>query len=325
MRLSVAIACTAGVGLFSSTYSLSNAQTYPTAPVRVLVGGAPGSVPDVMIRPIAERLSGRLGYPVIVDNRPGAAGTIAMTILVNSAPDGHTLALATMSQAVFNKYLFEKLPYDPLRDLQPVCTLVTGAMAIAAHPSFPADRLQDLIELAKARPGKLFMAMPQNGSPPHVIALLLTRMGGIDVTLVPHKSGIEALNAVVSNQIPLLIDAPTLFSSHVAEGKLKALVVTGQQREPSLPSVPTARESGLTQMEGEAWIGLVAPAGTPPQIVHRLNREFNAILDSPETESALRQLSFRRLQGTPEEFARMIKAEHGKWSTVIREAGLRLD
>jgi tripartite-type tricarboxylate transporter receptor subunit TctC len=198
-------------------------------------------------------------------------------------------------------------------------------MAIAAHPSFPAQRLQDLIDLAKSRPGKLFVAMPQNGSPPHVIALLLTRTAGIDVTLVPHKSGIEALNAVVSNQIPLLIDAPTLFSSHVAEDKLKALVVTGRQREPSLPSVPTASESGLTQMEGEAWIGLVAPAGTPAPIVDRLNRELNAILDLPQTQSTLRALSFRTMKGSSAEFADLIRAEHGKWSTVIRDAGLRLD
>jgi tripartite-type tricarboxylate transporter receptor subunit TctC len=325
MRLSPAIACIAGIAMLSATQNICDAQPYPTGPVRLLVGGAPGSVPDVMIRPIAERLAVRLGHPVLVDNRPGAAGAIAMSNLVSSPPDGHTLALTTMSQAVFNKYLFQKLPYDPMRDLQPVSLLVTGAMAIAAHPSFPADSLHDLIQVAKARPGKLFMAMPQNGSPPHVIALLLAQAAGIDVTLVPHKSGAEALSAVVSNQIPLLIDAPTLFSSQVAEGKLKALVVTGREREPALPSVPTAVESGLAQVQGEAWIGLVAPVGTPPHVIQRLNRDLNEILNSPEIEPALRRLSFRKLQGTPEAFADLIRAEHDKWGAIIREAGLRLD
>jgi tripartite-type tricarboxylate transporter receptor subunit TctC len=325
MRLSPVIACLAGAAMLYSTHNLCDAQIYPMSPVRLLVGGAPGSVPDVMIRPIAEQLAVRLGQPVLVDNRPGAAGAIAMANLASSPPDGHTLALATMSQAVFNSYLFHKLPYDPLRDLQPVSPLVTGAMAIAAHPSFPANNLSGLIQAAKASPGKLFMAMPQNGSPPHVVALLLARAAGIDVTLVPHKSGAEALSAVVGNQIPLLIDAPTLFSSQVAEGKLKALVVTGHEREPALPSVPTAMESGFPQVQGEAWIGLVAPAGTPPEVVQRLNRELGEILNSPEIESALRRLSFRKLQGSPKDFAELIRAGHDKWGTIIREAGLRLD
>jgi tripartite-type tricarboxylate transporter receptor subunit TctC len=198
-------------------------------------------------------------------------------------------------------------------------------MAIAAHPSFPANGLGDLIQMAKAEPHKLFMAMPQNGSPPHIVALLLMRAAGIDLTLVPHKSGAEALNATVSNQIPLLIDAPTLFSAQVADRKLKALVVTGREREPALPAVPTASEAGLTQVQGEAWIGLVAPAGTPPDIVHRLNREVRAVLQSAEVEAVLRRLSFRKMQATPEEFGDLIRAEHGRWSTIIRDAGLRLD
>jgi tripartite-type tricarboxylate transporter receptor subunit TctC len=198
-------------------------------------------------------------------------------------------------------------------------------MAIAAHPSFPADNLSGLIQVAKASPGKLFMAMPQNGSPSHVVALLLARATGIDITLVPHKSGAEAVSAVVGNQIPVLIDAPTLFSSHVAEGKLKALVVTGRERESVLPFVPTAMESGFPQVQGEAWIGLVAPAGIPPHIVRRLNHELSEVFNSAEIESALRRLSFRKLQGTPKDFADLITAEHDKWGTIIREAGLHLD
>ncbi|MBA3508303.1 MAG: tripartite tricarboxylate transporter substrate binding protein [Betaproteobacteria bacterium] len=301
------------------------AQPYPNRPIKLIVGGAPGSVPDTMVRPVAERLSAVLGQSVVVDNRPGAAGIIAMDAMSRSAPDGYTLALATMSQAVFNCYLFSKLPYDPLRDLEPVATLVTGAMALAAHPSFQARSLQEFVALAKAQPGKLFVAMPQAGSPPHVVALLLNRAAGIDVTMVPHKSGTDAITAVLSGEIRLIIDAPTIISSHVQAGKLRALAVTGRQREDALPDVPTARESGFPAVEGEAWIGLVAPTGTPVAVVQRLNREIGTILATSEMQGLMAKFSFRPLTSTPEEFRKLIREDHAKWSTVIRDAGLKLD
>src|SRR5690349_13004951 len=203
------------------------AESYPSRPVTLLVGGAPGSPPDLVARPVAQRLGEALGRPVIVENKPGAAGSIAMVALVNGVPDGHTLALATMSQAVFNKYLFAKLPYDPLRDLEAVSPLVTGAMVVAAHPAFAAHSLTDLVALAKRQPGALFMAMPQAGSPPHIVALLLERATGMAVTLVPHKSAAEATNTVVAGEVALLIDAPTAIAPLVDAGRLRALVVTG--------------------------------------------------------------------------------------------------
>jgi tripartite-type tricarboxylate transporter receptor subunit TctC len=300
------------------------AQVYPSRPITLLVGGAPGSVPDVMIRPIAQRLSVSLGQPVVVENRPGAAGSVAMSALLQSAADGYTLALATMSQAVFNPYLFAKLPYDPLRDLEPVTPLVTGAMALAAHPTFPARSLAEFVALAKAQPGKYFVAIPQSGSPPHVVALLLNRATGIDVTMVPHKSGSDAVNAVVSGEIPLLFDAPTIISNQVRAGRLKALVVTGRQREPSLPECPTASEAGF-DVQGEAWIGLVAPRGTPAVVVQRLQREVGTILAATEMSASMANFGFRTMTSTPEAFRTLIQDEHKKWSVLIRDAGLRLE
>lgn len=247
-----------------------------------------------------------------------------MSALLQSAADGHTLALATMSQAVFNAYLFAKLPYDPLRDLEPVAPLVTGAMALAAHPSLPARTLGEFVAQARAQPGKFFIAIPQSGSPPHVVALLLNRAAGIDVTMVPHKSGADAVNAVVSGEIALLFDAPTIISNQVKAGKLKALAVTGRQRDPALPNTPTASEAGF-DVQGEAWIGLVAPRGTPAAVVQRLNREVGAIVSSSEMSAAMARLSFRTLSSTPEAFGSLIRDEHRKWSAVIRDAGLRLE
>jgi tripartite-type tricarboxylate transporter receptor subunit TctC len=312
------------LGALEFTGTPVRAQAFPGRPVTLLVGGAPGSVPDIMVRPIAERLSVALGQPVVVENRPGAAGSIAMSALVQSAADGHTLALATMSQAVFNPYLFAKLPYDPVRDLEPVTPLVTGAMALAAHPSFPARSLGEFVALAKAQPGKYFVAIPQLGSPPHIVALLLNRATGIEVTLVPHKSGSDAVNAVVSGEIPLLFDAPTIISNQVRSGRLKALAVTGQRREPSLPETPTAHEIGF-DVQGEAWIGLVAPRQTPTDVVQRLHREVSAILAAPEMNALMVKLGFRTMTSTPEAFRTLIQSEHRKWSVLIREAGLRLE
>lgn len=312
------------LGALACAGTAVRAQTYPSRPIVLLVGGAPGSVPDIMIRPVAERLSAALGQPVIVENRPGAAGSVAMSALLQSAADGHTLALATMSQAVFNAYLFAKPAYDPLRDLEPVAPLVTGAMALAALPSFPARSLAEFVALAKAQPGKFFVAIPQSGSPPHIIALLLNRATGIDVTMVPHKSGSDAVTAVISGEIPLLFDAPTIISNQVRAGRLMALAVTGQQREPALPETPTASESGF-DVQGEAWIGLVAPRGTPAAVVQRLNREVGNILAVREMTTTLARLSFRTMASTPEAFRTLIQDEHTKWSAVIRDAGLRLE
>lgn len=307
-----------------STSRLSRADAYPSRTITVLVGGAAGSPPDVMARPVAQRLAESLGKAVVIENKPGAAGSLAIAALLNSAPDGHTLALATMSQAVFNKYLFSKLAYDPLRDLEPVAPLVTGAMVVAAHPTFGARSLVDLVALAKRQPGQLFMAMPQAGSPPHIVALLLQRATGIDVTLVPHKSAADATNAVIAGEIPLLFDAPTAIAPLVQAGRLRALAVTGRQREPLLPDTSTARESGF-EVLGEAWIGLVAPRRTPADIVQRLNRELATIMGSTEMGRAMAKLSFRPLSSSSEDFGKLILHEHAKWSVVIREANLQLE
>jgi tripartite-type tricarboxylate transporter receptor subunit TctC len=301
----------------------AHGQGYPQRPVSLVVGGAAGSVPDILARALAERLGGRLGQPVVVDNKPGAAGSIAMTSLARSAPDGHTLALATMSQLVFNSYLFEKLSYDPLRDLQPVAPLVTGAMVLAAHPSFEAGSFAELVRVAKARPGELFMAMPQLGSPPHVVALLLNRAAGIQVRMVPHRSGADALNAVVAGEIPLIIEAPTTVAPLVAAGKLKAIVVTGREREPLLPQTSTTSEVGL-RVDGEAWLGLVAPAGTPMPIVERLNHEVGQLMQGGDMPALMRKMSFRILSGPPESFGRIIREGHATWGQTIRQAGLKL-
>lgn len=311
--------------LLSSVNTPVSAQAYPSRPIRILVGGAAGSVPDSVARPIAEQLSAAVGQPVVVEDKPGAAGIVAMESLTRSAPDGYTLALATMSQAVFNSYIFSKLPYDPQRDLQPIATLVTGAMVLAANPSYPANSLADLAKIANAGGTKPFVAMPQTGSPPHIIALLLQRAVGVDFDMVAYKGGSEAVAAAVAGDVPLVIEAPSAVVPQVRAGKLKALVVSGREREPGLPDTPTVSQSGFVDLEGEAWIGLVAPTGTPSPVVARLNRELAAILSKQEIREKMAVLGFRITIATPEGFGRLMADDRVKWSAIIRSANLKLD
>jgi tripartite-type tricarboxylate transporter receptor subunit TctC len=312
-----------GAAALAVAVPAARSQAYPHRPVSLVIGGAAGSVPDILARALAERLATRLGQAVVVENKPGAAGSIAMASLARSTPDGHSLALATMSQLVFNSYLFEKLPYDPLRDVQPVAALVTGAMVLAAHPSFEAGSFTEFVRLAKARPGSLFVAMPQLGSPPHIVALLLNRAAGIEVRMVPHRSGADGLNAVLSGEIPLIIEAPTTVAPLVAAGKLKAIVVTGKERELLLPNTQTVAEAGLP-VPGEAWLGVVAPATTPMPIVERLNQEIGRVMQAGDMPAVMERMSFRILSGSADSFGRMIREGHATWGETIRRAGLKL-
>ena len=311
--------------LLGALLTPATAQPYPDRPLKILVGSAPGSVPDTMIRPIAEQLSVSLGQPVIVENKPGAAGIVAMEALRRAAPDGYTLALADMSQAVFNSYLFSKLPYDPQRDLEPIATLVTVALVLAADPAFPANSLAELVKVASAGGEKLFVAMPQTGSPPHVLGLLIQRTAGIEFTMVPYKNGIQAVAAAAAGEVPLVIEATTVIAPQVRAGKLKGLIVTGRERESSLPNTPTAIESGFADIQAESWIGLVAPAGTAAPKVARLNAALVEVLGMPQMKDRMASLGFRTLVNGPEDFAKLMATERIKWSAVIRSANLKLD
>jgi tripartite-type tricarboxylate transporter receptor subunit TctC len=312
----------ASIALLDGSESL---EAFPERPVRILVGGAAGSVPDLVARLIGDKLSAALGAPVLVENRAGASGMIAMQSLVGSLPDGYTLALATMSQAVFNSYLFSKLPYDPLRDLEPICPLVIGAMAVAAHPAVPANTLAEFVALAKAQPGKLSIGTAANGSPPDLVARLLARAAGISVAFIPFRTGPEGLTAVMRGDVSLFVDAPPIIAPQAKAGTVKVLAVTGRAREPELPDAQTVGEAGFPSVQGEAWIGLVAPARTPTEISARLNHEIAAILMTPEVQGRLHVLSFRPFIATADEFRALILDEHKRWSTIIREAGIKLD
>jgi tripartite-type tricarboxylate transporter receptor subunit TctC len=302
-----------------------HAQNWPTKTLKLVVGGAAGSVPDSLARVVADALTKKLGQTVIVENRAGAGGIVAMQGVAGSPPDGYTIGLATISQLVFNSYLFLKLPYNPTRDLAPISTLAGSASLLVAHPSIAAGNLPELVALSKKEPGKFLLGIPQNGAPPHIAALLLMRETGLSATIVPFKTGPEALTSAIRGDIQLVIDGPTLLAPQVDSNAVKAIVVTGPQRFEVLKDVPTVNDVGFPKATSESWMGIVAPAGTPAEIVEELSRQSRSLLADDDYVRKLRHLSFVPRSATPREFSDLIVGEHERWSPILEAARLRAD
>jgi len=308
-----------------STPWLAFAQAFfPHRPVKLLTAGAPGSVPDSVARPLAHAMAQRLGQAVVVENRPGAGGILATNLLAKAAPDGYTIGLVSRAQMVYNVFLFEKLTYDPLRDLAPVINLVAGPGVVAFHTSFPANSLEELISLARARPGSIHYAIPQFGSPPHILALRLCAVAQIDMVPVPYRGNAEAVAAVVAGEVPVIFDAPFILAPQVKAGKLKAVAVTGRERSPLLSDVPTTAEVGFTDLGGEAWLGLAAPIGVPQLAITKINDAAAAALRDPALRAHFEGLGWRVLGGSPDDFASTIIGDHASWGPIIRNSGVRL-
>jgi tripartite-type tricarboxylate transporter receptor subunit TctC len=248
-----------------------------------------------------------------------------MDLIAKAAPDGYTLGIATMSQLVFNSYLFAKLPYDPLRDFRSIGGLVSGPIAVAVNASVAAGSFRDLAGHARAHPGDFRYAVPQLGSPPHVVALLVLRTTEIEMSVVPFKSAMEALRSVLSGDVPVMFEAPPIIAEHVKSGRLRALAVTGRHRDRLLPDTPTLEEEGFAGIQGDVWIGLVAPAATPDHVASRLNMEVNEALRSSELKQYLEAAGWRITGGSAGAFALVITESHAIWGKIIRDAGLHLD
>ena len=287
-------------------------------PLRFIVGAAAGSSPDLVARRLADGLSGELQRSVIVLNRPGASGMIAMEAVAHARPDGDTIGLATMSQLIFNTYVFSNLRYDPLHDLAPVATLVTTPMIIVAHPRFGARSFQALIELAKKNPGDIQFATPGSGSPPRIILATITHATGTHFNVIPFKSDIDSLANVLNGEVPLLITAPLIAAPHMRSGRLNAIAVTSRTRIGAFPDVPTVAESGYPNIEGESWLGIVAPAGTPPEYVERLNGVIRKVIAAPEFVASTESNGSRILLTSPQQFSQLIREAHSHWGAILR-------
>ena len=298
------------------------AQNYPSRPVKLMVGVPPGGPTDTVARAIAPDLSEALGQPVVVENRPGASAVIATDAVAKSAPDGYTLAFIYITHAT-NATLMEKLPYDTLHDFAPVSLVGWQSMVLLAHPSFPARTVREVIELAKASPGKLDYGASDSGSAPHLAGELFKMMSGTDITPVPYKGTAPALTDLLAGHIPLMFVSNVSALPHVKSGKLKAIAVTGRTRAAVAPEIPTIAESGLPGYEVYAWYGVVAPARTPRPIIDRLQGEIAKIARDPKMKARLAGQGLELVGNTPEEFDAFIRAEVAKWAEVIARAGLK--
>ena len=301
------------------------AQNYPTKPVRILIAQAPGSATDVISRVVGNRLSEGLGQPVVIEARPGAGGMLGTEAAARSAPDGYTLFMANNSTHGSNPAVYAKLPYDAIKDFAPIAFVASVPYVLVVEPSLPVKNVQELIALAKSRPGKMNYASAGNGSTHHFCGELLKSMSGIDLVHVPYKGSPPAIAGLLGGEVSLMFANLTDIGSQIKNGKVKALAVTTPKRAPSLPDLPTLSEAGLPGFEITSWFGLLAPAGTPAPIVARLNAETNKVLGRPDVQATLGAQGLELAPGSPEQFAAHIKSEIAKFSRIGKAAGIKAE
>ena len=303
------------------------AQTYPVKPVRMLVGFPPGGGNDVVARVVATRLSERWGQSVIVENRPGATGTVAANVVARSPGDGYNLLAGAVSTNAIAPFMYGNLPYDAEKAFAPVTLLASIPNLIAVHPSLPAKSLKELIALAKQVPGKLSFPSAGNGSTPHVAGEMFMLATSIKMLHVPYKGAGQAIPDLLAGQTSVSFDTTGTIITHVRSGKLRALAVAAPARFPAIRDVPTTAESGLPGFEMSTWIGLFAPADTPPAIVQRLHSEIGAVLRDPALRSKLTDAigADESTTATPEEFAALFRKDLVRYRKLVSAIGLKLD
>jgi len=310
---------------FAASYCVgANSQSYPTKPVRLIVPFPPGAYTDTVARLLAKKLSDGFAQPVVVENRAGAGGNIGADYVAKSAPDGYTLLMGTIASAI-SVSAYAKLPYQLTRDLAPISLVVSVPYVLATSPAIPAKSVGELIELARAQPGKLNYASSGNGSALHLASELFKARTGTDLVHIPYKGIAPAITDLVGGQVSVMFPSLDSALPHIRSGKIKALAVTSTKRSTLLPEVPTVAESGLPGFEILAWGGVLAPAGTPKEVVARVNSEIAKALGSAEVKTRFQELGAEATPSTEEEFARFIGDEIEKWAQVVKAARVRID
>ncbi len=299
---------------------------YPSKPIRIVVPYPAGGGIDIISRVIGERLTQRLGQPVLVDNRPGGGTILAAELVARAAPDGHTLMITTDSTITINQHLYAKLPYDPVRDFAPVIQLVLLNQLLLANPAVPANTLKELIAYAKANPGKLNYASYGNGSQPHLAMEMLKSQAGIDIVHVPYKGIPQAVPAALAGEVQLTFSGAASSQAHIKAGRLKALAIGGKSRLALLPDVPTFTESGFPDVPSNAWFGVFVPAATPREIVMKLHAELTRVLREPDfMEKEITAKGYELVASTPEEFAAFLSADSARNARAVKISGAKAE
>jgi tripartite-type tricarboxylate transporter receptor subunit TctC len=299
-------------------------QAYPTKPIRLVIPFSPGGAADVPGRIIGQHLSKSLGQQVLADNRPGAGGGIGAEVVAKAAPDGYTLLMISNTH-VISRSLYKKQSYDLFRDLSPVMQIGAAPNVLVVHPSLPAQNVKQLVALAKAKPGAIDYASSGNGSAQHLFAALFTSLAGIQMNHVPYKGSAQATVDLIAGHIQVSVPGINNVIAHVKSGRLRALGVTGTQRSEEMPDVPTIAEAGVPGYEAILWLGIMAPAGTPRDIVARLNSEITRILQQPDVRQGFKGIGTDAVATNPEKFDALIKSENTKWAKVVKETGVTVN
>jgi tripartite-type tricarboxylate transporter receptor subunit TctC len=298
---------------------------YPDRPIRLIISSAAGGSPDVVTRILAIELVKQMGQQIVIDNRPGAAQTIGTEMVVRAAPDGYTLGYANVVTLAINKTLLAKQPYDPDKDLALIGQFLSTHNVLAVHPALPVKSVRDLIDHAKKNPGKLLNASAGNGTTGHLGGELFKIMTGTQIVHVPYKGSPQGLQDLMAGQVQLMFDNLTSSSPHVKSGKLRGLGVSGPRRSPVFPEMPTIAEAGVPGYVMTAWGGLVAPVGTPRDIIVKLNAEVNRALQTPTVKERFAAIDAEPVGGSIAEFAAFVKAESAMWGDVVRKSGAKVD
>ncbi len=298
---------------------------YPGKPVTMIIGFPPGTATDSVGRILSERLGARLGKPFIVDNKPGQGGSIGAAAAAKAPPDGYTLLVSATAPLSINPHLYSKLPYDSSRDFAPIGLHSWLPYVLVVNSKAHINTFSELLERAKSDPGKLSYASIGNGTTSHLLMAMLMQRTGTKMNHIPYKGSAQAQTDLIGGQVDMTFDTMVSVMPHVKAGILKALAVSTLSRSKFAPEIPTLSELGVSGFDAGAWLGLLAPSGTPKPIVEKLNRELNAILDEPETQKRLLALGAEMLKSTPDEFAAHIKSEREKWGNLVRQSGAKVE
>jgi len=310
--------------LVAACHGVARAQDYPNRPIRVIVPFSPGGAVDGPMRLIAQELAKRLGQAVTVENKPGAGATIGTEIVAKAQPDGYTLLLASQTNAI-SASLYRNLSYDPIDDFAPITLIGREPGVLVVHPSLPVKTFQEFVAYAKARPGELDYASSGNGSGQHLFAAQLFSITGLNLNHVPYRGSGQATTDLLGGVVAMSIPGTAGMVGHIKAGKLRALAVTGAARSPQLPDVPTVMEAGVPDYEAYVWMGLLAPKGTPPAIVERLNREVLAVLVQEDVKKYMATAGIEIVGSTPAEFGTFFRHEKNLWAKVIRDTGAKIE
>ena len=301
------------------------AQAFPSKPIRLIVPFPPGGGTDIIARETSQKVAAATGWTFVIENKPGAGGNMGVDAVAKAPADGYTIVLGQTSNLAINPSLYAKMPYDPQKDLVPIVLVANAPLVMVTSATSQYKTLAEAVNAAKARPGAINFASPGNGTVAHLASELFQKAAGIKTQHVPYKGAAMALTDVISGNVDLYMSSVPTLLGQIKQGKLRALAVTSTKRVDDLPNVPTISESGYKGFDASTWFGMLAPAGTPKDVVARLNAEFNKALQQPELRKKLGDEGADPAGGTPEQFATLIKDEALRWGKVVKESGVRID